>query len=350
VAYQWDAMNNLVKITYPDGGWTEIRRDLAGRPQRFVEYDSGGVMMGSPRNFHWDGARRAAEYSLTLEDGPDFTEPIRRFFPGGELVFDPNYFVYDAYFYIRDHLGSVRAVADEDGEVVARYDYDPYGKRRLAWHSGVLDPLTYLPIEFDFGFTGHLFHGRSGLYFAPLRAYDPELGRWLSRDPIDMAGGINLYEYVGGDPVNAVDVWGLSSKWLDDNHRLDPGIKKNDVDVPDPYNPDHWTERPHIQHKRTNEKYFPGDVPNKCPKNVRDAAERSWDREREKSKTDEERKKNLPKPRPPIPDNLKPKKPKRPPVNMLPFELPNWTPDPFLPPIHPPVEFPKFPDMPFKDD
>jgi hypothetical protein len=60
VAYQWDAMNNLVKITYPDGGWTEVRRDLAGRPQRFVEYDSGGVMMGSPRNFLWDGARPAA--------------------------------------------------------------------------------------------------------------------------------------------------------------------------------------------------------------------------------------------------------------------------------------------------
>jgi RHS repeat-associated protein len=96
--------------------------------------------------------------------------------------------------------------------VVARYDYDPYGKRRLAWHSGALDPQTYLPIEFDFGFTGHLYHGRSGLYFAPLRAYDPELGRWLSRDPIDMAGGINLYEYVGGDPVNAVDYLGLSKK------------------------------------------------------------------------------------------------------------------------------------------
>jgi hypothetical protein len=115
VAYQWDAMNNLVKITYPDGGWTEVRRDLAGRPQRFVEYDSGGGVMGPPRNFLWDGARPAAEYSLTLEDGPDFTEPIRRFFPGGELVFDPNYWTYSAYFYIRDHLGSVRAVTDEDG-------------------------------------------------------------------------------------------------------------------------------------------------------------------------------------------------------------------------------------------
>ncbi len=92
---------------------------------------------------------------------------------------------------------------------MARLDYDPYGQAHQTWHSGELDPLTYQPIQFDFLFTGHLHHGRSGLYFAPYRAYDPELGRWISRDPIDTHGGINLYEYVGGDPVNAVDPTGL---------------------------------------------------------------------------------------------------------------------------------------------
>jgi hypothetical protein len=39
--------------------------------------------------------------------------------------------------------------------------------------------------------------------------YDPELGRWLSRDPIGEDGGINLYGYVGNDPVNGVDPLGL---------------------------------------------------------------------------------------------------------------------------------------------
>ncbi len=119
-------------------------------------------------------------------------------------MFNPNLWDYLAYYYIRDHLGSVRAVTNEGGEVVARYDSDPYGRPVLTYHSGVVDPLRSGPIQFDFLFTGHLHHSRSGLYFAPYRAYDPELGRWINRDPIDTDGGINLYEYVGGDPVNAV--------------------------------------------------------------------------------------------------------------------------------------------------
>ena len=41
------------------------------------------------------------------------------------------------------------------------------------------------------------------------RFYDPETGRYITADPIGLAGGINLYAYVGGDPVNAVDPWGL---------------------------------------------------------------------------------------------------------------------------------------------
>jgi uncharacterized protein RhaS with RHS repeats len=42
------------------------------------------------------------------------------------------------------------------------------------------------------------------------RFYDPETGRYISADPIGLAGGMNLYAYVGGDPVNAVDLMGLA--------------------------------------------------------------------------------------------------------------------------------------------
>lgn len=44
------------------------------------------------------------------------------------------------------------------------------------------------------------------------RFYDPSIGRYISADPIGLAGGINLYAYVGGDPVNWVDPWGLIPK------------------------------------------------------------------------------------------------------------------------------------------
>jgi RHS repeat-associated protein len=61
----------------------------------------------------------------------------------------------------------------------------------------------------DFAFTGHYYHARSGLYLAPYRAYNPSIGRWLSRDPIAEVGGINLYAYVENNSVNLIDPSGL---------------------------------------------------------------------------------------------------------------------------------------------
>jgi RHS repeat-associated protein len=65
----------------------------------------------------------------------------------------------------------------------------------------------------DFAFTGHYYHSRSGLYLAPYRAYNPSLGRWLSRDPLnnaEMSLGPNLSEYVGNNPIRNIDPIGLA--------------------------------------------------------------------------------------------------------------------------------------------
>ena len=101
--------------------------------------------------------------------------------------------------YRTDHLGSIREVVDSTGTLTARYDYD-------AW--GVLETVSG-SFHLDFGYTGHFIHHPSGLHLAPFRAYDPELGRWISRDPIREAGGINLYGYVENSPIIAVDPSGL---------------------------------------------------------------------------------------------------------------------------------------------
>jgi RHS repeat-associated protein len=105
----------------------------------------------------------------------------------------------NAYFYTKDHLGSIREVVDTTGAVRARYDYDPYGRRTKV--SGDVDA--------DFGYAGYFEHAATGLKLTQYRAYDPTSGRWLSRDPIGLRGGRNLYAYVGGDPVNKIDPSGL---------------------------------------------------------------------------------------------------------------------------------------------
>ena len=61
----------------------------------------------------------------------------------------------------------------------------------------------------DFNYTGLYRHSKSNLDLAIHRAYDPDLGRWLNRDPIEEAGGINLYAYVGNDSTNKIDPDGL---------------------------------------------------------------------------------------------------------------------------------------------
>jgi RHS repeat-associated protein len=102
-------------------------------------------------------------------------------------------------FYTKDHLGSVRELVDGNGALQTRYDYDMWGKRVKL--SGTLDT--------DVGYTGHHHHAKSGLVLTWYRAYDAEAGRWLSADPIGEEGGLNLYGYVLGNPINGWDPLGL---------------------------------------------------------------------------------------------------------------------------------------------
>jgi RHS repeat-associated protein len=87
------------------------------------------------------------------------------------------------------------------GVLRARYDYGFWGNRtRLSGD-----------VETAVGYTGHHHHGKSGLVLTWYRAYDPDTGRWLSRDPIEEEGGLNLYGYVGNNPVYDADFLGLAS-------------------------------------------------------------------------------------------------------------------------------------------
>jgi len=120
----------------------------------------------------------------------------KRFFADGEQRVDTG--VGNLY-YSRDYLGSIRELTDSGGGVVAQYDYDPYGNRVVL--KGKMDT--------DFGYTGHYFHAPSGLTLTLYRAYNPQLGRWISRDPIGENGGLNLYGYVLNSPIRSIDPLGL---------------------------------------------------------------------------------------------------------------------------------------------
>lgn len=101
--------------------------------------------------------------------------------------------------YTKDYLGSIREMTDSSGNIVSQYSYDPYGRQTKVGGTGP---------DADFGFEGYYVHQRSGLNLTLMRAYSPKLGRFLNHDPIEEAGGVNLYAYAGNDPINRFDPTG----------------------------------------------------------------------------------------------------------------------------------------------
>ena len=105
-------------------------------------------------------------------------------------------------YYHQDGLNSVKALTDGGGNEMARYDYDAWGNLTTTLPS-IANPFTY---------TGREWDKETGLYYYRARYYDPKVGRFISKDPIGLAGGINLYSYVGNNPVNWIDPLGLFIK------------------------------------------------------------------------------------------------------------------------------------------
>jgi len=118
-------------------------------------------------------------------------------------------------YFIQDHLGSTTGLADSSGDLTVRISYDSFGNVPGGIYDQ--DALRYL-------FTGREYLSLFGLQYSRARWYDPNLGRFISEDPIGFAGGdINLYGYVWSNPLNFTDPTGLdgwgndAADWLDSN-------------------------------------------------------------------------------------------------------------------------------------
>lgn len=123
------------------------------------------------------------------------------------------------YYYLTDRLGSVHALADEAGNVVESYRFDAWGKV-TGVYDGSGNHLSESAYGNRFLWQGREYSYRTGLYYFRARFYDPVMGRWLSNDPIGIAGGLNQYVFCGNNPVMGQDPEGLSgflmlgSPWL----------------------------------------------------------------------------------------------------------------------------------------
>jgi RHS repeat-associated protein len=132
----------------------------------------------------WVGDELAEERDIT-------TGLVRRFYANGTLDGTTLRLA------TGDHLGSVRHETDAAAVVSLQADYDSFGRREA-----VVGPEG----------SGTQFQGYfafNDLLFTQYRVYDPELGRWLSEDPLRWIAGPNLYAFVNSNPVNSRDPTGL---------------------------------------------------------------------------------------------------------------------------------------------
>ncbi len=188
--------------SYEYNGRGERVKKVAGATITFYHYDSAGRMIAET-DAQGDSTR---EY-IYLDD------TIVAVIAGGlaaptGTVSSGN--VDELYYVHTDHLATPKAITDQNQNVVWSADATPFGLF-----------TTTASLTFNLCFPGQYFDSETGLHYNYFRYYDPSTGRYITSDPIGLAGGLNTYSYVGGNPVNAIDPSGLDIMVIGGGRRND---------------------------------------------------------------------------------------------------------------------------------
>jgi len=127
----------------------------------------------------------------------------------------------------KDNQGSVVAIADEYGKTVESYRYDAFWNL-ILWYQSNSIKFNLSPSDKNAQtntangskswitnnrlYTAREYDQELDLYYYRWRTYDARMGRFIQRDPIWYADDVNLYTYVGNNPMNYVDPWGLKGR------------------------------------------------------------------------------------------------------------------------------------------
>jgi RHS repeat-associated protein len=186
--YAWNTRGQLIQISVGSTPFASFQYDAFGRRQ-------GKTVSGLTTHFLYDGpnvVQELANSKANLLTGLLADEVFSRTDAAGQRSF------------LTDALGSTLALTDPTGKIQNQYMYAPFGD---TISSG--SPSTN-----SFQYTGRENDG-VGLYFYRARYYNPTLQRFISEDPIEFAGGVDLYQYAASSPTVYKDPFGYlpGDKW-----------------------------------------------------------------------------------------------------------------------------------------
>jgi RHS repeat-associated protein len=183
--YEWNARGELVKLTTPNGKEWTYRYDGAGRR----------IEKRSPTGNTWRFVWMGAVLLHTLKNGEVAETYVHE--PGGACPI------------LRDD-GALHFILpdqnDSPSEEVSAAGKLEWAARKGTWGEG----FNAVGAAGGEPFLGQWYDAESGLHYNSFRYYDPEVGRYLSPDPIDLSGGLNSY-YAISDPYTQYDRYGLSN-------------------------------------------------------------------------------------------------------------------------------------------
>lgn len=222
--YTYDAENRLVRMVTDSAvsTWLPFNRELdfaydyLGRrvQKRVLNLAASGAEVSS-RRYLYDGDNLVAEFNAP--GGTSCGSLVRSYTWGLDLagstdatggvgallqITDHSLSTAKTFFPTYDGNGNVAALLDAaDGTLAAKYEYSPFGE--LLRCEGTYAASN--PFRFSTKFTDD----ETGLVYYGARYYSPSLGRFVNRDPIEEAGGLNLYGFCGNDGVNGYDYLGM---------------------------------------------------------------------------------------------------------------------------------------------
>ena len=210
--YRYDGENRLKEMEKKDGTKTlQFAYDyLNRRVRKTVRNGTPAAAVASSTKFVWSGFQLTSEldagtaqtgYSFLKSYlwGVDFSNASGAAGGAGALlgVYQSDAWYHTAY----DAMGNLTGYLNTSGTAVATYEYNAYGQIIASSGSAT---------SFAFGFATQYTDHESDLVYYGMRYFQPKHGRFINRDPIEEAGGLNLYSFVGNSPSNRWDVLGLS--------------------------------------------------------------------------------------------------------------------------------------------